>query len=448
MKNLNKKRTYKIYLNGQAFLLENAGYLKATINTEIETAFFENNANLYTTLNRKNYAFLFKEDNDILLLLKCEPYNALIFGSSKLCSYAANIIADYNLEVKRLLGENEVVQEFFKAYQDRLRGSIEVEHSMQIMVLHQLKSISTEEVFLCSSLDLNRLAECYISFYKEALATEIDFKTVKKQLQGNEHNVYALAVDDKIVCIASKTRDDDTICAISHVFTIPQYRGLGYARKVVTKISQDILDEGKIPYLFVDTENPISNHLYLSMGFQYLLHQSQVCYQPTTIKKALLAGGCFWCLAAPYYSHSGVLKVLSGFTGGNEINPSYEDVKYGKTHHREAILIEYDSSKMNYNTILDIYFSSIDPFDGEGQFIDRGENYTCRIYTSDPLEREEALKRITALEKEAQKKVCVDLCEDMIFYPAEEEHQDYALKNPQAMQEELKASGRLKKGGK
>lgn len=448
MKTLKDEKTYQLYLNGQSFLIENESYLKATVNTKIETAFFENNAKLYTTLNRKNYAFQFKKANDILLLLKCEPYNALIFGSKKLCSYAAKIIADYHLEVKRLLGENELVQEFLTAYQSHLSGSIEVEHSMQIMVLHQLKSKSTEEAFRCSTQDLNSLAECYVSFYKEALSTDIDFETAKKQLQGNEHNVYALAVDDKIVSIASKTRDNDSICAISHVFTIPQYRGLGYARKVVSKISQDILDEGKIPYLFVDTENPISNHLYLGIGFQYLIRQSQICYQPTTIKTALLAGGCFWCLAEPYYSCSGVLRVLSGFTGGNEVNPSYEDVKHGKTHHREAILIEYDSSKMNYNTILDIYFSSIDPFDGDGQFIDRGENYTCGIYTSDPLEKEEALKRITALEKAHQKKVYVDLCEDMIFYPAEEEHQNFALKNPQAMQEELETSGRLKKGGK
>ncbi len=165
----------------------------------------------------------------------------------------------------------------------------------------------------------------------------------------------------------------------------------------------------------------------------------------STLQTAVFAGGCFWCIAEPFYSCEGVKKVVSGFIGGKEICPTYEEVKGLKTHHREAILIEYDSSKVSYETLLEIYFSHIDPFDGEGQFIDRGENYTCGIYTSNLEEKQIAYSYIQNLEKSTNQKVYVDLCEESVFYPAEEEHQEYALKNPEKMEEEFILSGRKRR---
>ena len=100
-------------------------------------------------------------------------------------------------------------------------------------------------------------------------------------------------------------------------------------------------------------------------------------------KVAMFAGGCFWCISKPYYECDGVISVYSGYAGGDEVNPTYSDVKSGKTSHRETIKIIYDSNVISYSELLDIYFESINPFDGEGQFIDRGFNYTCAIFTYD-----------------------------------------------------------------
>ena len=162
-----------------------------------------------------------------------------------------------------------------------------------------------------------------------------------------------------------------------------------------------------------------------------------------TIKQALFAGGCFWCMAKPYYEYDGVISVVSGYAGGSVVNPTYEQVKSGATGHKEAVLLEYDSAVISYRQLLDIYFDTIDPFDEYGQFIDRGDNYTCAIFTDDVEERKIVADYISNIERQFNRKVAVRLLGSAVFYRAEEYHQDYALKNPDAMQEELKASGRF-----
>ena len=86
--------------------------------------------------------------------------------------------------------------------------------------------------------------------------------------------------------------------------------------------------------------------------------------------KAYFAGGCFWCVT-PIYKMYGVDKVTCGYSGGKEINPTYEEVKAQKTGHRETIMLDYDPDKVSYDKLLDIFFANVDPFDSEGQFIDK-----------------------------------------------------------------------------
>ena len=160
-------------------------------------------------------------------------------------------------------------------------------------------------------------------------------------------------------------------------------------------------------------------------------------------RQALFAGGCFWCMAKPYYEYDGVIRVFSGYAGGNEVNPTYEQVKSGLTHHRETVMLEYDSAVITFRELLDIYFETIDPFDDSGQFIDRGENYTCAIYTDNAEEKQIVAEYVGELERRFHRKVQVKVLGDQVFYKAEEYHQDFALKNPEAMEEEMRTSGRL-----
>ena len=100
-------------------------------------------------------------------------------------------------------------------------------------------------------------------------------------------------------------------------------------------------------------------------------------------KYCVLSGGCFWCMSKPYYEYEGIKKVYSGYCGGTEVNPTYEEVKQQKTSHMESIKLIYDDDIITYNEILEIYFDTIDPFDDGGQFIDRGYSYSLAIFYQD-----------------------------------------------------------------
>ena len=159
--------------------------------------------------------------------------------------------------------------------------------------------------------------------------------------------------------------------------------------------------------------------------------------------RAYFAGGCFWCVT-PIYKMYGVDKVVCGYSGGDEVNPTYEDVKHQKTGHRETIMLEYDPEKVSFSKLLDIFFANVDPYDSEGQFIDKGFSYTLAIYYNYEEEKQLAKECIDKLQADSGKEVFVALEPFKSFYEAEEYHQDYYLKNPEAFEKELVESGRKK----
>ncbi len=161
------------------------------------------------------------------------------------------------------------------------------------------------------------------------------------------------------------------------------------------------------------------------------------------MSKAYFAGGCFWCVT-PIYKIWGVDQVVCGYSGGDEANPTYKDVKAQKTGHRETIELTYDPKNVSYDKLLEIYLANVDPFDGEGQFIDKGFSYTLAIYYQTEEELQKAKEKIARLEADTGQKAQIALEPFKSFYEAEEEHQDYYLKNPEAFEKELIESGRKK----
>ncbi|MBQ7699577.1 MAG: peptide-methionine (S)-S-oxide reductase MsrA [Clostridia bacterium] len=156
------------------------------------------------------------------------------------------------------------------------------------------------------------------------------------------------------------------------------------------------------------------------------------------MKSAYFAGGCFWCITPVFAETDGVISVTSGYCGGDEADPSYEDVKAQKTGHRETVKIDYDENVLSYSTLLQIFFENVDITDGGGQYIDRGHSYTLAVYYTDETEKEEALLIIKKLG-----------CENTVaaekykrFYTAEEYHQDFYKKEPEKYKEEIEISGR------
>ena len=162
-----------------------------------------------------------------------------------------------------------------------------------------------------------------------------------------------------------------------------------------------------------------------------------------TSESAYFAGGCFWCITPVFSEMIGVRKVTSGYSGGSEADPSYEDVKYQRTGHRETIRIDYNPEKVTFESLLQVFLSNVDPFDPDGQFIDRGHSYTLAVYYLCDAQKEAAQAAICALEAASGQKVCISVEPFTSFYDAEEEHQDFYLKNPEQFRQELFESGRV-----
>ncbi len=153
---------------------------------------------------------------------------------------------------------------------------------------------------------------------------------------------------------------------------------------------------------------------------------------PKDEEVATFAGGCFWCVESDFDKVPGVLRTISGYTGGLLKNPTYKQVSAGGTGHREAVQIFYDSKKVSYEKLLDIFWRSVDPTDAGGQFCDRGRSYETAIFANSPAQRRLAEASKQKLNKsEVLKKPIVTPIETAgAFYPAEDYHQDYYKKNP------------------
>ncbi|WP_106494693.1 peptide-methionine (S)-S-oxide reductase MsrA [Lentibacillus sp. Marseille-P4043] len=163
-----------------------------------------------------------------------------------------------------------------------------------------------------------------------------------------------------------------------------------------------------------------------------------------TLKKATFAGGCFWCMVKPFDQWDGIDSIVSGYTGGHVENPTYEDVKTGKTGHYESVEITYDPAIFSYRDILHIYWRQIDPTDDGGQFQDRGDSYRTAIFYHDTEQKNIAEASKAALEDSGKfkKPIVTKILPATTFYPAEDYHQDFYKRNEQEYKEDRAKSGR------
>lgn len=163
-------------------------------------------------------------------------------------------------------------------------------------------------------------------------------------------------------------------------------------------------------------------------------------------EKATFAGGCFWCMVKPFDEFEGIISIVSGYTGGDLENPTYEQVCTNTTGHLEAVQITYDSELISYTDLLDMYWTQIDPTDPGGQFHDRGESYQTAIFYHNDEQKElaEQSKQELAEKGIFNKPIVTDIRVAKPFYEAEEYHQDFYKKDPQHYQAYSHGSGRVK----
>lgn len=149
-------------------------------------------------------------------------------------------------------------------------------------------------------------------------------------------------------------------------------------------------------------------------------------------EKATFAGGCFWCMEAPFDKLPGVVSVTAGYSGGQTRNPTYEQVSAGGTGHAESVQVVFDPSKTSYSRLLDIFWHNIDPTVTDRQFCDTGSQYRSAVFYHNEEQRRAALQSKAALERNKPFKgaIVTEISPAGAFYVAEEYHQHYYKKNP------------------
>ena len=147
------------------------------------------------------------------------------------------------------------------------------------------------------------------------------------------------------------------------------------------------------------------------------------------LETAVFAGGCFWCTEADFEKMPGVRSAVSGYAGGREANPTYEQVTAERTGHLEAVQVTYDPAKVSYQALVDRFWPTIDPTDNGGQFCDRGASYRTAVFVSTPVQRQIAEASRARAQKRLGKPIVTPVRDATRFWPAEGYHQDYYKKN-------------------
>jgi len=147
---------------------------------------------------------------------------------------------------------------------------------------------------------------------------------------------------------------------------------------------------------------------------------------------ATFAGGCFWCMEPPFDKLDGVVSTTSGYIGGHQVNPTYEQVSAGGTGHAEAVQVVYDPAKVSYAKLLTIFWHNVDPTTADRQFCDQGNQYRTGIFYHNDEQKQlaEESQRALVTAKVLKEKIVTEIVQAEEFYPAEEYHQDYYMKNP------------------
>lgn len=159
---------------------------------------------------------------------------------------------------------------------------------------------------------------------------------------------------------------------------------------------------------------------------------------------ATFAGGCFWCMESPFEHVQGVAEVISGYTGGPEVGPTYEEVSSGETGHAEAVRVVYDPAVVTYEQLLDVYWRNVDPTTVDRSFVDEGRQYRSVIYVHTPEQRAaaEASKRALTAANRYGAPIVATIEDAGPFYRAEAYHQDFYRTTPGRYQSYRRASGR------
>lgn len=269
---------FKRYNNGKVFYTDNSSFLNAHLFSKMQTAFFKGNSMRVLPTNSGSYAFTIEDENRRIVFLREQLFDSLLYGDASLAYEAGRYAAQYDGEIRKILGEEASILAFSKIYSEMRGYTYSILQQMSILYLNKLTYQSSRIINSCQKEDFESLVPFIISFYKEALNEVLTKEMAIDFLNENYKNLFYAKSNDKIISMAMYARSEEQITAISHVYTDVNYRGQGYAKEVVSFLAVKLLEMKKIPYLYVDKANPISNHLYRTLGFEHVCDQIKVVF--------------------------------------------------------------------------------------------------------------------------------------------------------------------------
>ncbi len=252
----------KVYKNGTEFVNDNKVFLDEN---KYMSVFFYIDAKVLDDTTNSNFAIKVEDDNNKLLAIKVEPYNLLLYGDKELTLDMLNYIESNGYLFSGIMCSTDIGDNITKLRNDYYKFI-----GMDFMEVSSITEESSNEVTIPTIDDLDEVYDLSCRFFKECGLPDILDKTKMKDIITSYR---ILRRDNKIVSMAAFSFNTEDSYRITHVYTRPEYRGFGYARKVVNTLKNEIISMGKLATLNVDQANPISNHLYESLGFKKVFSQ-------------------------------------------------------------------------------------------------------------------------------------------------------------------------------
>lgn len=269
---------FRIYQSGREYIEDNREIFERY---PLESIFFEGNAAgaMYENIS-DGFAVKVNDEKGLLLAIRYLDFPMVVFGDTRLCGELAEGLFKNGLVFSQLMDIGEHGESFFEEYEKLTGGTHRFLRCMDIMSCKSLKETDSAETENASIADSEEIAELYTEFHREALHEEIDPEKIPEKIRNEAANYIIIKRDGRIASIAERVRETDRLCGISMVYTRREYRGQGLARRIVTRIAGEVLKCNKLPYLYVDRSNPISNHIYSSIGFEYDIPHTVYKYIP------------------------------------------------------------------------------------------------------------------------------------------------------------------------
>lgn len=257
----------KEYINSNSFIKENESYLNTN---KYLSAFFFYDALIFTEAPKKNFMIKVVDKDKTLLAMKLEPFNLLLFGNKECLSELLQYLNTNNYEFDGILCSCDNGDELIKISKSIINREYYEDMAMDFMETKEYTSPSSNDVEIASLDDLDTIYEYHCNFFRDCgLSDKADINKIKDSI-----NTFRLIKEDGIIkSIVRVVNYTDESMKISAVYTKPEYRGMGYARKLVNYAKNEIIAQGKVATLNVDKKNPISNHLYSSLGFKKVFSQ-------------------------------------------------------------------------------------------------------------------------------------------------------------------------------